>query len=76
MRTTLTIEDDVLAAARGLAARQRKTLGEVISALSRQALQPVAPRPLVRNGLPLLPVSAGTAPVTAELVNQLHDELP
>jgi hypothetical protein len=76
MRTTLTIDDDVLASARGLAARQRKTLGEVISALSRQALQPAASRPVVRNGLPLLPVSAGTVPVTPDLVNQLRDELP
>ena len=37
MRTTLTIDDDVLAAAKGLAARQNRTVGEVISALSRQA---------------------------------------
>ncbi len=40
MRTTLTIDDDVLAAAKGLAARQIKSLGEVISAPSRQALKP------------------------------------
>ena len=40
MRTALTIDDDVLAAVKGLAVRQRKTLGEVISELSRQSLQP------------------------------------
>ena len=45
MRTTLTIDDDILVAARGLAARQQKTIGEVISALSRQALQPPDRRP-------------------------------
>ena len=35
MRTTLTIDDDVLAAAKGLASRQKKTLGEVVSELAR-----------------------------------------
>ena len=76
MRTTLTIDDDVLAAAKGLAARQNKTVGEVISALSRQALRPKSASAKVRNGVPLLPVRAGNVPVTPELVNQLRDELP
>ena len=75
MRTTLTIDDDVLAAAKGLAARQNKTVGEVISALSRQALRPKSAHPKVRNGVPLLAVRAGSVPVTPELVNQLRDEL-
>ena len=77
MRTTLSIDDDVLAAAKGLAAREHKTLGEVISALSRQALKPAKARPpKVRNGVPLLPARAGAAPVTQELVSRLRDELP
>ncbi len=76
MRTTLTIDDDVLAAAKGLAARQRKTVGEVISSLARQALQPTTARRTVRNGVPLLANRAGAAPVTPELVSQLRDELP
>ena len=76
MRTTLTIDDDVLAAAKGLAVRQNKTLGEVISTLSRQALRPTAVGRKVRNGVPLLSVRAGAAPVTPEMVNQLRDELP
>jgi hypothetical protein len=76
MRTTLTIDDDVLAAAKGLAAREHKSVGEVISALARQALR--APRAArgVRNGVPLLSVRSGIVPVTPELVNQLRDELP
>jgi hypothetical protein len=36
MRITLTIDDDLLSAAKELAARQRKTVGEVISSLARQ----------------------------------------
>lgn len=76
MRTTLSIDDDVLAAAKGLAALQHKTVGEVISELTRNALRPNAQKTKVRNGVPLLPVRAGAAAVTPELVNQLRDELP
>lgn len=76
MRTTLTIDDDILAAAKGLAARQRRTLGEVISALSRQALQPALKSGPIRNGVPLLARRAGSQAVTPELVNGLLDELP
>ena len=75
MRTTLSIDDDVLAAAKGLAALQRKSVGEVISELTRQALRPDAQKGKSRNGVPLLPVRTGAAAVTQELVNQLRDEL-
>lgn len=75
MRTTLSIDDDVLAAAKGLAARQNKTVGEVVSALARQALRPTqTKRKRERNGIPLLAQTAGAPPVTLELVNQLRDE--
>ena len=76
MRTTLAIDDDVLAAAKGLAARQRKSVGAVISALVRQALRPAPAQGQTRNGVPLLPISPNATPVTPELVNQLRDELP
>ena len=75
MRTTLMIDDDVFVAAKGLASRQNKSLGEVISALSRQALRPTATGRKARNGVPLRRVRAGTAPVTLELVNELRDAL-
>ena len=78
MRTTLSIDDDVLEAARGLAERDRKTVGEVISDFARKAMQ--APEDRfefeTRNGVPLLPVRKGSLPVTTELVNRLRDELP
>jgi hypothetical protein len=76
MRTTLTIDDDVLALAKAMAQRQHKSVGEVISALARQALQPARARRELRNGVPLLRVMPGAAAVTPELVNQLRDELP
>jgi len=76
MRTTLAIDDDVLAAAKGLAARERKSVGKVISALVRQALRPAQAQGRTRNGVALLPVRDNATPVTPELVNQLRDELP
>ena len=76
MRTTLAIDDDVLAAAKGLAARQHKTVGEVISELARQALRPSSSHQETRNGVPLLPLRPDAVPVTPELVNRLRDELP
>jgi hypothetical protein len=76
MRTTLAIDDDVLAAARQLAERERKSVGEVISLLARKGLCRSARSPReARNGVPLLPVRKGTA-VTLELVNRLRDGMP
>lgn len=77
MRTTLAIDDDVLAAAKHLAERQRRSVGEVISALARQGLSRGVRGPrAVRNGVPLLAVRKGATAVTLELVNQLRDEIP
>jgi len=77
MRTTLAIDDDVLAAAKHLAEHQSKSLGEVVSELARQGLAKAkrAARP-TRNGLLLLPTKGPGGSVTLELVNQLRDDLP
>ncbi len=75
MRTTLAIDDDVLAAARDLASRQRRTMGEVISGLARQGLRPQTP-PASRGGLATIPLREDARPVTLEMVNRLRDELP
>ena len=79
MRTTLQLDDDVLAAARVLARQRRRSVGDVISDLARQALsrpeeggsQDVLEQ---RSGLPQLPVKASGGVVDLELVNQLRDE--
>lgn len=43
MRTTLSIDDDVLFAAKSIALREGRSVGEVVSELARRALQaPVA----------------------------------
>ena len=56
MRTTLTIDDDVLTAAREMAASEGKSVGEVISGLARSALRPRTARRNSRNGVTLLAV--------------------
>jgi len=56
MRTTLTIDDDILLAAKTLAAARQKSVGAVISELARQALRR---EPSVRyegGGLPVFAV--------------------
>ena len=75
MRTTIAIDDDLLAAARELADHQRATIGEVVSSLLRKALQPSA-GVRYRNGIPLLPVREGGGIVTMEMVNALRDDAP
>jgi hypothetical protein len=75
MRTTLSIDDDILAAAKEVAATERKTVGEVISALARNGMKPINTRRRSRNGIPLLAVRRSTQRVTSRLVRQLHEEL-
>jgi hypothetical protein len=76
MRTTLAIDDDVLAAAKEMASSEHKSVGEVISELARRALRPAGGNRKSRNGVPLLVVKRNSSPVTSELVRQLHEELP
>jgi len=75
MRTTLTIDDDVLEAAKALAERREQTLGAVVSDLMRQAIRPPERVLETRNGIPLLPVR-GDAVVTPEQVKALFEEEP
>ena len=56
MRTTLDIDDDLLLAARDLAAVEEKSVGKVLSELARTGLQRrPADSPVIRNGFELLP---------------------
>jgi hypothetical protein len=75
MRTTLTIDDDVLTAAKAIARQQDRSIGEVVSELARRALR----RPsaaLERDGVPLLQRNPDASPITLDIVNGLRDELP
>lgn len=75
MRTTLTIDDDVLMAAKERARREHRTVGEVLSDLARQALtrlaEPVGESPDFYGFKPF--PSRGEA-VSNDLINQLRDD--
>lgn len=73
MRTTLDIDDDVLQAAKELAAVRKLTAGRVISTLARAALRPRPPA-RTRNGVPVLPRRPAGAPrPTMKQVGDLRD---
>lgn len=75
MRTTLDIDDDILQAAKEIAASRRSTTGKVISDLARRGLLPPKEKVKVKNGVLLLgPRSPDDPPVTVEFVNQLKEE--
>lgn len=74
MRTTLNLDDDVLATAKALAVKERRPLGEVISRLLRGAVEPVNSSITKRNGIPLFPISKGGRAVTPQIVAEILDE--
>ena len=76
MRTTLVIDDDILSAAKEMAAVEKKSVGEVLSSLARRALSPAESKSRTRNGVPLLKVRKGAQRVTSELVRRLREDLP
>jgi hypothetical protein len=86
MRTTLDIDEDILAAAKDLAKVEGKTMGQVISDLARRGL--TTPASLVPPGLSegaaafeaedeLFPRlrRTGGIPITNELIRRIQDEL-
>jgi hypothetical protein len=75
MRVTLSIDDDILAAAKALARAQRRSIGAVISDLARRSLG-LCDTAASRNGIPLLAAQGEPATVTLDDVNGLRDELP
>ena len=75
MRTTLDIDEDVLLAAKSIAARKGMTMGKAVSELLRQALAPTEALE-TRNDVPLFPRQPDAGIVTPELINRLRDEAP
>lgn len=74
-RTTVSIDDDVLAYARQLAQDRGKPLGVVLSELARTGMH--APyEAATRNGIKLLPRNPDGRRATLKDVNRLRDELP
>ncbi len=72
MRTTLNLDDDLVSAARELAAAQRRSLGSVISELAQRGLTPA--RVEADGSLPVIRVPAGTPAITPQMVRRALDE--
>ncbi len=76
MRTTITIDDDILEAAREHADFERKTVGQVISTWARKGHFSAEAAPVFRNGIQLLPIQPGGGISTIELIKEFMDETP
>jgi hypothetical protein len=82
VRTTLDIDEDVLQAAKELAAAENKTAGRVLSDLARKGLTGPERGPgfdednqtRLEGGWYVLPHRGGGRVVTTELVNQLLED--
>jgi hypothetical protein len=68
----LNIDEDVVVAARELAAGEHRSLGSVISELARRGLTPG--RVEIDDELPVIRVPAGTPPITPQMVRRALDE--
>jgi hypothetical protein len=75
MRTTLAIDDDILAAAKELADVQQTSVEAVISSLARKALTPLQPAKASPGRVPQFSIQTDSKPVTLQIVNKLRDEL-
>ena len=73
MRTTLDVDDDVLSAAKALAAHRGLTAGQMISELARKGLAAAKPPGKMRNGVPLFRSVPGRI-ITPEMVEAVLDE--
>ena len=72
MRTTLDLDDDVMAVARVLAAERGVSIGRALSDLARRGLRPQAPG--LDGAIPVFAVEPGAAPITPEMVRVAADE--
>jgi hypothetical protein len=69
----LSLDDDVLEAAKKIAEARGVAIGVVISELARRGLAPTTSG-RVRNGIRLFPVRESAGVATSEIVQQLLDE--
>jgi hypothetical protein len=74
MRTTLTIDPDILSAARQIAAAKSESIGAVISELARRGLE-ARTNLATRQGYPVFQVTPGAPPRTPEDVRRDEDEM-
>ena len=72
MRTTLNVDDDVLASARALAQERGISVGAALSDLARRGARP---RSVARGGpIPGFVVDRDSPPITPEIVRAAHED--
>ena len=72
MRTTLTIDGDLLQRVRAIAEHEKRSIGEVVSERLRKSFETSGPELEMWNGFPQLP-RRGVV-VTMQMVNAARDE--
>ncbi len=72
MRTTLNVDDDVLASARALAQEQGVSLGAALSELARRGSRPRAVA--VERPVPGFVVDRDSPPITPEMVRAANED--
>ena len=72
MRTTLEVDDDVLAVARTIAAEQDTSIGRALSDLARRGMRPK--KPGRESSLPVFDVAPDAPPITPDMVREALDE--
>ena len=75
MRTTLTIDDDVLSVARALAEQSSISLGAAVSELARRGFRR-GPHFARKGGVPVFRVEPDAPPITNEDVYQALSDWP
>lgn len=73
MRTTVNIDEDILAAVRSMANTRSTSIGSVLGELVRKGLESGSPLQS-RNGFPIFAVPPGAKPITPEDVRRAEDE--
>ena len=71
MRTTLELDDDVMVIVREMARADGRSIGSVVSELSRRGLAPG--RVDVAGSLPVIRVPAGTPVITPKMVRSADE---
>ncbi|MGH7876486.1 MAG: hypothetical protein ACRENM_02300 [Candidatus Dormibacteraceae bacterium] len=75
VRTTISLDEDVLEAARAIARVEGRALGAIISDLARRGLVPPEPRIDEEDGFPVFVVRPGAAPITDQMVKAALEEV-
>jgi len=76
MRTTLTIDDDLLAAARNQARAKSVSVGRILSDWARRGLR-ATPQSNIsyESGFPVFQVPENAHPITLDDIKKLEDEM-